>query len=141
MSLESLLSDKTVYKVAPDKSAVAGLISAAHKDLETAAYLLKADRFDWAFSVAYNAMLRSGRAYMLSLGYRPSTTNGHVAVMKFLKETLHGKAYEGLVISMDRIRKKRHQFVYEEPDIVPEGEAKSAIAASEKFVKTIESLV
>jgi hypothetical protein len=48
---------------------------------------------------------------MFSKGYRPSSDSGHVSAVIFARLFLK----EGDVISFDRMRRKRHIAVYEQP--------------------------
>jgi len=88
MSLEELLRDRIIRKIKPDRKLALKSLEHAKNDIETAKILIDNERFDWALAVAYNAMLQAGRALMFSKGFRPSSTEGHVAVVKFLQATL-----------------------------------------------------
>jgi len=86
-------------------------------------------------------MLAAGRALMFDKGYRPSSTEGHVAVVSFLQATLASEAGERMIMVMNRMRKKRHRIVYEEMDIVSEDEAKQMVKWAEEFVEMISGLI
>ena len=47
------------------------------------AKLTMAEDWDWAFSIAYNAVLQSARAFMYSQGYRPAAEQGHKNTFAF----------------------------------------------------------
>ena len=98
-------------------------------------------KFDWVLAVAYNAMLTAGRAIMINKGYRPSSTEGHVAVMKFLQTTPKTETSQRMTTLMNRMRKKRHRIIYEDMDIVSKNEAQQAIKWAEEFVNTIEKTI
>jgi uncharacterized protein (UPF0332 family) len=98
-------------------------------------------KFDWSLAVSYNAMLATGRALMFDKGYRPSSTEGHLAVVKFLSIVLETEASERMVMVMNGMRKKRHRIVYEEMDIISEKEAEQAIVWTEEFVNMIASTI
>ncbi|TAJ45689.1 hypothetical protein [Methanofollis fontis] len=51
----------------------------ARRDVTVAGSVL-AGNSDWAYTIAYNAMLQAGRALMFSKGYRPAGTNQHITV-------------------------------------------------------------
>jgi len=78
---------------------------------------------------------------MFAKGYRPSSTEGHVAVVRFLRAALGSEVSERMVMVMDGMRKKRHRIVYEEMDIVSEDEALQTVRWAEEFVQTIYSLI
>ena len=50
------------------------------KDLETAQLVLKNDS-EWSATIAYHAMLRSGRAFLFSKGYLPTDGGQHRTVV------------------------------------------------------------
>ena len=99
------------------------------------------DKFDWSVAVSYNAMLSAARALMLDKGYRPSSQEGHVAVIRFLEATLDTETSDRMIIAMNGMRKKRHRIVYEEMDIISNDEAKQAITWAEEFVKAASDLI
>jgi uncharacterized protein (UPF0332 family) len=65
------------------------------KDLTTARTILKIDE-EWAYTISYHAMLRAGRALMLSLGYRPKGKDQHKTVVEFCSKVL-GEEYRMLI--------------------------------------------
>ena len=93
--------------------------------------------WDWAFSIAYNAVLQSARAYMYSLGYRPTTSQGHKNTFAFMRVAL-GDEFSTLVGYFDRMRTKRNQAIYDVAGLITEGEAKAILAHAIEFVETIK---
>ncbi|MDD5009643.1 MAG: hypothetical protein PHU49_05925 [Syntrophorhabdaceae bacterium] len=79
------------------------LLARSTKDLKTAKANLKIDE-GIAYSVAYLAMLRAGRAYMLLRGFRPSDGYQHKTVVEFVGQAL-GKEYRDVIEHFDRMRK------------------------------------
>ena len=75
---------------------------------------------------------------MTSQRYRPSSTKGHVAVVKFLRTTLGTGMEDRMIMAMNGMRKKRHMVVYDEMDIVSKDEAKQALRWAEEFVNDME---
>jgi len=141
MSLEELLRNKTIRRIRPNHKLAVNSIRRAYRDIDTARTLMVNKRYDWSLAVSYNAMLVAGRALMFDLGYRPSSTEGHTAVVKFLHAILGTQASDRMIMIMDGMRKKRHRVVYEEMDIVSEDEAEQAIKWAEEFVKKIDEIV
>ena len=86
-------------------------------------------------------MLQAGRAVMFSMGYRPSSSHGHLAVIKFLHAIKANKISDRLVVFLDRTRKKRHRIVYEDPEITSESEAEECLGWAEEFVTKVRSLL
>lgn len=141
MSLEELLRSRIILKMKPDHKLTLGSIKHAYRDLDTSKTLIANKQFDWSLAVAYNAMLGAGRALMFDKGYRPSSTEGHVAVVSFLHAALGTEASDRMITLMNGMRKKRHRIVYEEMDIVSEDEAKKAARWAEEFVKMIDGII
>jgi uncharacterized protein (UPF0332 family) len=102
---------------------------------------VKRAKRDIEAAVAYNAMLAAGRALMFCKGYRPSSTEGHLAVVRFLEITLGDDTSERMVLIMNGMRKKRHRIVYEEMDVVSLKEAKQAVLWAEEFVDLISQSI
>jgi len=98
-------------------------------------------KFDWSLAVSYNAMLAAARALMLERGFRPSSSEGHVAVMSFLHAMLGSDVSERMIMAMNGMRKKRHRIVYEEMDIVSKDEAERGIRWAEEFLEMINNIV
>lgn len=141
MNLEELLRSKAIMRIMPDRKLALNSIKRARRDIDTAKTLISNERFDWALAVSYNAMLTAGRALMFDRGYRPSSTEGHLAVVKFLSVMLGAEVGERMVTIMNNMRKKRHRIVYEEMDIVSMGEAEQAIRWTKEFVDTIHDII
>jgi len=141
MSLEELLRSRAVLRIRPNRDLAIKSIARSKRDIDTARTLIADEKFDWALAVSYNAMLVAGRALMFAKGFRPSSTDGHVAVMKFLHASLGSGVTERMVMVMNGMRKKRHRVVYEEMDIVSKGEAQQAVVWAEEFVKMIDDVI
>jgi uncharacterized protein (UPF0332 family) len=86
-------------------------------------------------------MLAAGRALMFHKGYRPSSIEGHSAVVQFLTITFGQESGNRMVLIMNGMRKKRHRIVYEEMDIVSLREAQQAVEWAEEFVELIAESV
>ncbi|MBM4276792.1 MAG: hypothetical protein FJ130_02785 [Deltaproteobacteria bacterium] len=68
MKLEGLESLGLIEKINANIDKVNRALGRVGKDLVTAKAIISRDE-EWAFTIAYHAMLRAGRALMLSLGY------------------------------------------------------------------------
>ena len=112
----------------------------ALRDLSSARRLLAEDR-DWAFAIAYNAVLQAGRALMLREGYRPTTgEGGHVAVIRFCEE-FFGPRYQEEMELFDRMRVRRNRVVYDVSGSISRLEADEAFTFAEDFVARVQQLV
>jgi uncharacterized protein (UPF0332 family) len=94
----------------------------------------------WSFAIAYHAMIRAGRALMFSRGYLPTAKNSHKTIMEFAGLIL-GDEYHDLMLRFNRMRRKRHDFIYDSQNHTTAFEAKSAIETAKKFINKITSLV
>ncbi len=108
----------------------------ALRDIATARSLL-ANNLDWAYTIAYNAVLQAGRTLMFSHGYRPDGANQHVSVVKFVELYLD----KNDSIIFDRMRRKRNRSVYDTAGSITESEAKFAVQQAEDLVKKIFAVI
>ena len=141
MSLDELLRNRIIRRTAPDKNSALTSLKRATRDIDTSKILIASGKLDWSLAVSYNAMLTAGRALMLYKGYRPSSTEGHLAVVQFLTATVGTKQTDRMILIMDGMRKKRHRIVYEEMDIVSASEAEQAVKWAEEFVSMITNMI
>jgi len=126
--------------VEPDYKLAGSLLDVAVSDLEAAESNLKAGHPEWAFAIAYNAMLQSGRALMAFKGYRTMSEAHHVGVVRFCEAVLPEDA-KGLVEAFERYRKRRHDIVYGEIRETGSNEAARAIENARKFVERIRGSI
>jgi uncharacterized protein (UPF0332 family) len=141
LSLEKLLKDRVVRKIRIDKNLVQKTFSMAKRDLETAKRVLDDESYSWSLAIAYNSMLQAGRALMFSKGFKPSGEYKHVAVVRFLHEIFGKELTDRLITIFDRVRKKRHKVVYDEPDVISEYEAENAVLWASEFLLKVEDIL
>jgi uncharacterized protein (UPF0332 family) len=108
----------------------------ALRDVATARTLLDSNQ-DWAYNIAYNAVLQAGRALMFSKGYRPDGANQHISVVKFAGLFLDNNDS----IIFDRMRRKRNSSVYDSAGSITESEAAFAAKQAEDLVKKIFAVI
>ncbi len=137
-SLGKLLQEGLVEEIGPAPGLAKQAIASAEKDLATARAVLKIGNFDWAYAIAYNAMLQAGRALLFRSGYRSRPEHGHVAVVRFCAERL-GKKSGVLVELFNKMRVRRHKVVYEQRETVSEGEAKRAIENAAEMLLAVKT--
>lgn len=135
MSLKSLESQGLIEKISFSDKQIVSNIQRASKDLITAKATIKIDE-EWAYTISYHAMLRAGRALMFSLGYRPKGKNQHKAVVDFCAEMFR-KDFKNLTERFNRMRIKRHDFIYEPERPISKTEVTKSLDSAEKFVKEI----
>lgn len=115
-------------------------LALAVRDLSASRRLIGEDR-DWAFAIAYNAVLQAGRALMLHEGYRPTTgEGGHVAVIRFCEEYF-GPRYREEMDLFDRMRVTRNRAVYDVSGSISQIEAQEAFGFAEDFVEKVRGIV
>jgi uncharacterized protein (UPF0332 family) len=138
-SKEDLLRQGLIKTCPVDWKAINNLMRRAYADLETARRNLDDDP-ECAYNYAYNGMLRSGLALMLSEGLRPEIKDKHLTIVKFASSIL-GNRFRKVINDYDFMRRKRHRFIYE-PDIPCSAtEAENAIKTAKRFVEMISQLI
>lgn len=136
MNLDNLEREGYIKKLPVSKRKVEDALGLAKRDIKTARNILEQDR-DWAFSIAYNAMLQTIRALMFSKGYRPSGSNQHISVVRFAEMFLE----EESVVLFDRMRRKRHSTIYDTAGIISRKEAGNAVDKAERLIQEIETMI
>lgn len=139
MNYERFLKDKLIKKQKPDFKQIDYQLKRSLEDLKTAEANLKID-LTWLITIAYHAMIRVGRALMYSKGYLPTVKNSHKTIVEFTKLTL-GNEYHNLTSRFNRMRRRRHDFIYNSKNHLTINEAKTSLRVAEKLINTISDLV
>ena len=139
MNYEQFVKDNFAKKVKPDPTQIKHQLNRAVQDLVTAQANLKIDA-TWALTIAYHAMIRAGRALMYAQGYLPTTNQTHKTIVEFTKIKL-GDDFHELVAKFNRLRRRRHHFIYDSENHVNAEEARSALETAKKFIDKIKILV
>ena len=135
----NLLKQGLIKKCQTDWKVINNLIKRTFIDLKTAKRNIDKDE-ECAYNYAYNAMLRSGLALMLSEGFRPDIRDKHLTIVKFASSLL-GKEFKKVINDYDFMRRKRHRFIYE-PDIpCSRKEAEDALNTAKIFVDIINKMI
>jgi len=135
MDLRSLESQGLIEKVSFGAKQITSNLNRAQRDLRTAKANLAIDE-EWAYTIAYHAMLRAGRALVFASGYRPKGRDQHKTVVEFCTEIL-GNEFQRLTTRFNRMRMKRHDFIYEPERPIPKTEAVKSFESAKKFVEEI----
>lgn len=135
MSYQDLVNKNLIISYVASREQILKELRLAERDIRVAKKTLEQD-YDWAFAIAYNAVLQAARALIFSKGYRPRGTDQHKTVLEFMRMAL-GREYEEKVGFLDKMRVKRHKIMYDEPDLVSKSEAKFAIKIAEEFVGVV----
>lgn len=115
---------------------VADRLKIAHRDLKASAKMLESVH-EWAYTIAYNAMLQAGRALMFAEGFRAKGDGQHFTTVQFLRDTF-GPEEKDFLDVMDRMRRKRNRSVYDTVGAISAKEAQEALQAAKEFVARIE---
>lgn len=111
-------------------------ISRAEKDLITFSSVLLNDP-EWAATIAYQAMLRAGRALLFSYGYLPADGQQHKTVVDTSGKIL-GPDFDLLVKQFEKLRRKRNVFFYDSEDSSNVAEAKKAGDTAKELIALIK---
>ena len=117
------------------RNQVEGLLKIAQRDLVASEDNL-GTAGEWAYAIAYNAMLQTGRAFMFHEGFRSRGEGHHLTVIQFLKAGL-GQEYTEIITIMDRMRRKRNRSMYDTADAISLKEAGEAVETARDFVGRI----
>jgi uncharacterized protein (UPF0332 family) len=139
MTFDELLRQRRVHPHRATPQEVARLLALADRDIRMARRVMAED-WDWAFSIAYNAVLQAARALMYSLGFRPATEQGHKNTFAFVREAL-GDEFASLVGYFDRMRTKRNQAIYDVAGLITETEARAIFEKAIEFVDLVRKRV
>ena len=113
-------------------------LAIARRDLVAAREILEASP-EWAYNIAYNAMLQAGRALMFHMGYRTSSEGHHTAVVQFLATVL-GEAMQPTVTMMDRMRRNRNRATYDKAGTLTRAQASEACEVAASLVEELARL-
>jgi uncharacterized protein (UPF0332 family) len=137
MGIDELLRKRKIYPHRASRREIERTLQLADRDLRMAR-LTMAEDWDWAFSIAYNAVLQSSRAYMYSRGFRPAAEQGHKNTFAFMRATL-GDEFSSMIGYFDRMRTKRNQAIYDVAGLITEEEARSILKNAVAFVGTVKA--
>ena len=132
------LQEMGLEERAAETQEVLGLMMRAERDLATARLLQDKDE-EWSFAAAYQAMARSGRALILSEGYRPKGSRSrdtHKTVVT-ASGVILGEKHKSLINKFDRMRRKYQNFAVETGSMVSRYEAGQAIRDAEEFFSLV----
>ena len=139
MSFEKFLRDKLLKRQRPDFKQISHQLQRSLKDLKTAEANLEID-LTWSYTIAYHSMIRAGRALIFSKGYLPTAKNSHKTIVELTKLML-GEEHNSLTSRFNRMRRRRHDFIYDSKNHVTSHEAKSSLEAAKKLIQKIVAMV
>lgn len=137
MSIERLIQEGSIHQFKATQDEIDKATGIAQRDLVLAENIL-GESLDWCFSIAYNAVLQTCRAYMFHLGYRTAITEAHKATFEFMQIVIE-EPFKKSISYFDRVRKKRHRTIYDEVGLVSEKEAQELLKRAREFLSYIEN--
>lgn len=140
MDYQELLSKGLIKPFKTSRSQIRSRIELAKRDIRTARVTMAHDR-DWAFGIAYNAILQATRALMFAKGFRPRAGPGqHKVAVQFAEITL-GEQFQDEIHIFDKMRSKRHRVIYDVSGLISQAEARQAFDFAVRFVGMVEKML
>lgn len=125
MNLSELLSKGLVEKFQSDPAQIKNETEIAKNDIGSAKKMLTIQEWGWAHNAAYNAMLQAGRALMFSKGYRPKSSEHHVAVVSFAEAVYSAKLPSEVLQAFGKARMRRSESMYDRAGSISEKQAET----------------
>ena len=133
--VKKLEREGRIAKQAAGVVQIEALLREAIIDLDEAKKILHlADR--GTYILAYNGMLKAGRAFLLMKGYRPIDGAQHKTVVEVTGAFL-GNKYMDLTNHFETMRRKRNEMTYEAGALLSSSEAEQAVTDAITLVKKI----
>jgi uncharacterized protein (UPF0332 family) len=115
------------------------ILQKAYKTIQSAKTTLKTDP-EACFTLAYESMLKTTLALMLSRGFRPKIQLGHhKTLVNYAKYVLKDR-FSKITATYDRMRQKRNKLLYDVAS-VSETEAKQSAIVAEKYFRIVEQKI
>lgn len=141
MNLSDLLSKGLVEKFQSDLVQITGEMDIAKNDLASAKKMLTIQEWGWAHNAAYNAMLQAGRALMFSKGYRPKSSEHHVAVVSFVEAVYSAKFSSEVLQAFGKARMRRSESMYDRAGSISETQGRNLVEKADVFVNKTKELL
>jgi len=133
--LELLLKKGKVRRQSAGFSQIEALLGEAILDLEEAKKIKDiAERA--TYLLAYMAMLKTGRAFLLLYGYVPDDGGQHKTVVE-ASGSLLGEKYKEIILQFETMRRKRNELTYEAGTLLSGSEARRAFEDAIDFTKMV----
>jgi uncharacterized protein (UPF0332 family) len=141
MNLSDLLSKGLVEKFQSDPAQIKNGMDIAKNDLASAKKMLTIQEWSWAHNAAYNAMLQAGRALMFSKGYRPKSSEHHVAVVTFVEAVYSAKFPSEVLQVFGKARLRRSESMYDRAGSISETQGRNLVDKAEIFVNQAKEIL
>ena len=138
MAYEELRERGLVEEIRPDFRQVSILLTRALKDRSTARANVSIDK-EWAYTIAYQAILRAARATLMAEGWRPKGRDQARTIVLLVGELL-GEDAKSLVNGFDRMRRKRQDFMEDSQTPIPRYEVEGALKDTQALIDRLVEL-
>lgn len=138
MAYEELRERGLVEEIRPDFRQISALLARGLKDLSTARANVSIDK-EWAYTIAYQAILRAAKAMVMAEGWRPRGRDQARTIVLLVGEILGDEA-RSLVNGFDRMRRKRQDFMEEPETPIPRYEVEAALKDAQSLIEKIVQL-
>ena len=137
--LDMWLTERKIKKEEAHQDQIDTLLEKAAKDIKVSKANLVID-LETSYALAYNSMLKAGRALVLSQGYRTTDGAQHKTTVDFCGHFIDVKA---LVSTFDHMRRDRNTLMYDpfDFDTIEEETVLSAIKSAEHFLKEVKKKI
>lgn len=136
---QNYLKKGLLKKQKPSFAQIQKQLQRAHRDLETGKRTLEHDP-EWAATIAYQAMLRAGRALLFAHGYLPTDGAQHRTVVE-LTGSILGPDHASSIRAFNKYRKKRNLFFYDSEDTGNLDEARRALEIARELLHKIKEMI
>lgn len=138
-NLETYFRKGLIKKQNPNFKQIEKQLKRAEKDLKTFNLVVDTDP-EWASAIAYQSMLRAGRALLFAHGFLPIDGQRHKTVVEVTSEIL-GSKFELTTKQFNRFRKKRNIFFYDSEDAKNYTEATRAAKTAKELLEEIKEKI
>ncbi len=134
LKLEGKLRDEKVGFIQ-----IEGLLQDALKDIQEAKLVIEIGERS-PFILAYQSMLKAGRALLFLYGYRPADGAQHKTGIQVC-EAILGKQFKSLAEQFESMRRKRNELTYEYGGLLSHSEVVQALQDAQEWIGAISQKV
>jgi len=138
MAYEELRERGLVEEIRPNFRQVSKLLARATKDMATARANITIDK-EWAYIIAYQAMVRAVKAVMMAEGWRVKGREQARTFVTLMGELL-GEEGRTLVNGFDRMRRRRQDLMEEPQTPIPRHEVEGALRDAQVLIERLMEL-
>ncbi len=118
---------------------IEGMLKDALKDIQEARLIIKIGERG-PFLLAYQAMLKAGRALLFLEGLRPVDGGQHKTVVQ-VSEFFLGVPFSNLAQQFETMRRKRNELIYEFGGLLSHAEVEASLRDAEEWIRAVVETV